>query len=98
MGFLEISQILMVSYDDYWVFSASEIVAPLLQGSDDRMKFPVIDIIILLGQREGFQVVSTGVKVSIGVLLHEHSPGHSEGGVGHDKELFGSIQHFEYWS
>ena len=33
------------------------------------------------------------MEISIGVLLHEHSPSGSEGSVRHDEEEFGSVWH-----
>ena len=35
LGLFEISQVLMIRYDGYWVLRASEVVAPLLQGLND---------------------------------------------------------------
>ena len=41
-------------------------------------------------------MISTGVKLSIGILLHEYSPSGHERGVGHDKERSGGIWHANY--
>ena len=97
LGLFEISQVLVIHYYGYWVFSTSKIVAPFLQGLDDSEKFPVINIIVSLGGREGGGVISTRMKVPVGILLHEYSSGGSEGRISHDKEWFGCIWHFDYW-
>ena len=56
----------------YRVFSSGEVVSPLLQGLDDSEEFPIINVIVLLSGREGGRVISTGMEISIGVLLHEY--------------------------
>ena len=42
-------------------------------------------------------MVSTEMKVSVGVLLHQYSPRGSERGISHDEEGFGSVWDFYYW-
>ena len=42
-------------------------------------------------------MVSAGMKVSIGVLLHEYPSGGSKGGIGHDEEWFRGVWYFDYW-
>ena len=42
-------------------------------------------------------MIGAGMEISIGVLLHEHSSGGSEGRVHHNKEEFGSVWHLDYW-
>ena len=64
----------MISDCGYWVFSSSEVVSPFLQNLDDSKELPVIGVIVSLCRREGGRVISTGVEVSVGVLLYEYSP------------------------
>ena len=98
LGLFEIPQVLMVCDHRYQVFSSSEVMLPFLQSSDDSEKLSIIDIIISFCEGEGGRMIGTRMEVSIGVFLHEYSPRGGEGGVGHDKEGFGSVQHFDYWS
>ena len=86
----------MIRYYSHRVFGASEIVAPLLQGLDDSEEFSVVNVIVSFGGGEGGRMISAGMKVSVGVLLHEYSSRGSEGGVGHDKERFGHIWHLDH--
>ena len=87
----------MIRYYGYQVFCAHEVVVPLFQGLDDRKEFSIVDVVVSFSRRKGGGMISTGVKVSIRVLLHEYSSGSSEGGISHDKEWLGSIQHFDHW-
>ena len=41
-------------------------------------------------------MVRTGMEVTIGIFLHEYPPCCHEQGVGHDKEWFGGVWHFDY--
>ena len=79
------------------MFSSGKIMPPPLQGLDDGEKFPIIDVIILFCWRESGRMIGVGMEISIGVLLHEHSPSGSEGSVRHDEEEFGSVWHLDYW-
>ena len=98
LGLFEVSQVLVIRYYSYWVFSASEVVAPLLQGLDDSEKFSIIYVIVSFGGREGGRVISARMKVSIRVLLHEYPSGGGERGVGHNEEQLGCIWHFDHQS
>ena len=75
----------------YWVFGSGKIMPPLLQGLDDSKEFPIINVIVSLSGREGGRVISAGMEISIGVLLHEYSSRGSKGGIHHDKEGFSGI-------
>ena len=86
----------MICYYGHQVFGASEIVAPLLQGLDDSEEFSVVNVIVSFSGGEGGRMISTRMKVSVGILLHEYSSGGSERGIGHDKEGFGRIRHFDH--
>ena len=98
LGLFEIPQVLMIRYYSYWVFHAREVVAPLFQSLDDSEEFSVIDVVVSFSGREGGGMISTGVKVSVRILLYEYSSGGSERGISHDKEQLGGIRHFDYWS
>ena len=60
----------MIRYYSYWVFSTGEVMAPLFQSLDDSKEFSVIYVVVSFGRSEGGGVVSAGVQVSVGVLLH----------------------------
>ena len=42
-------------------------------------------------------MVGAGMEVSIGVFLHQHTSRSHDGGVCHDEERLGSVQHLDYW-
>ena len=87
----------MICDYNHSVFSPGKVVAPFFPGQDDSEEFPIIDVIVLLCRREGGGVIGIGLKVPVGVLLHEYPPRHGEGGISHDKERFGGVWHLEYW-
>ena len=41
-------------------------------------------------------MIGTRMEVPIGVSLHKYSFGSSEGGISHDEEWFGGVQHFDH--
>ena len=88
----------MIRYYGYWMFHTREVVTPLLQGLDDSEEFSVVDVIVSFGGGESGRVVSAWVKVSVGVLLHEYSPGGSKGSISHDEKWLGSVQHLDHRS
>ena len=42
-------------------------------------------------------MVGTGMEVSVGVFLHQHTSRSHEGGVSHDEERLGSVRHLDHW-
>ena len=96
LGLFEVSKVLVICDDHHWIFHSCEVVSPFLECLDDCQEFSVIDVIVPFSRGKGGRIVSTGVKVSVGVLLHEYSSSGSEGGIGHDIEQFRSVQHFDY--
>ena len=86
----------MVCNYRHWVFGSGEIVSPLLQSLDDSEELPIVDVVILFGRGEGGRMIGTRMEVSVGVLLHEYSPGGGEGGIRHDKEGFGGVRHLDH--
>ena len=66
----EIGQVLMIGEDRDRVRSSLEVLFPLSKSKDNSKEFPIIDVIVALGQREGLGKVSAGVKVSCRIRLH----------------------------
>ena len=87
----------MISDYHYWVFGSGKVVPPLLQGLDPGEEFPIINVIVSFSGRESGRVISAGMEISIGVLLHEYPSRGGKGGICHDKEGFGGIWHFDHW-
>ena len=87
----------MIHYYNHWVFGSGEIMMPLLQCLDDSKELLIIDVVVPFHGGEGGRMIGAGVKVSIGVFLHEYSSRGGERGIGHDKEGFGGVWHFNYW-
>ena len=53
LGLAEIGKVLVVSEDLYWKGGAMKIVAPGFQSTNNGKEFSVVDIVVLLGGREG---------------------------------------------
>ena len=87
----------MVHDNRYRMFHSGKVVSPFLEHLDDSQEFSVIDVVVLFSGGEGGGMVGAGVKVSVGVLLHEYPSSGCEGGISHDIEQFRGIQHFDYW-
>ena len=69
----EIGQVLMISEDRDRVRSSLQVLFPLSKSEDNSKEFPVIDVVVALGQQEGLGKVSAGVKVSCCISLHQDS-------------------------
>ena len=67
---LEIGQVLMISEDRDRVRSPLQVLFPFSKSKDNSKEFPIIDVVVSLGQRESFGKISTGVKVSCCIRLH----------------------------
>ena len=50
-------------------------MTPVVKSVNDSKQFSIIDVVISLSQGESLRKVSTRMKVSITVLLHENTPG-----------------------
>ena len=87
----------MVSDDHHRVFCSGEVMPPFLECLDYCQEFSIVNVIVSFSWREGGGVIHAGMKVSIGVLLHEYSSSSCEWGISHDKERFGSVRHLDYW-
>ena len=64
----------MIHYSYHQMFSSGEVMMPFLQGLDDSKELSIIDGIVLIGGRKGGRMVSTGVKVSVGVFCISTPP------------------------
>ena len=69
----EIGQVLMISEDGDGVRSPLQVLFPFSKSEDNHKEFPIIDVIVTLGQGEGLGKVSAGVKVSCCIRLHQDS-------------------------
>ena len=91
MRVFDIGQIFVIRDDRDGVRGSLEIMLPFQEGKNDGKEFSVVDVIILFYKREGFREVGTGVRVAIGVLLHENSSHSKERCVSHEEKGFGCI-------
>ena len=66
----EIGQVFMISEDRDRVRGPLQILLPLGKGKDNGKEFPIIDVVVVLGQREGFRKISTGMKIPCCIELH----------------------------
>jgi len=60
----------MIGDDGNRVFCTSQVLAPLLECTDDSEQLSVIYIVISLSRSESLQVIGAGVEIPIAVLLH----------------------------
>ena len=67
----EIGQVLVIGEDRDRVRSPLQVLFPLSKSEDNSKEFLIIDVVVVLGQREGLGKVSTGVEVSCGIRLHQ---------------------------
>ena len=73
LGFLKIGQVFVVREDSDRVGGAHEVLAPFSECMYDHKKLSVIYVVVSLSWGKCFREVCAGVKVSIGVFLHEHA-------------------------
>ena len=92
----EVPQILVVHDNCHQVFHSCEVMSLFLEHLDDCQELPVVDVIISFCKGEGSGMVGTGVKVSVGGLLHKYPSSGGEGGIGHDIEWPGGVRHLDY--
>ena len=74
----------MISEDRDRVRGPLQVLLPLSEGEDNSEKFPIIDVVVSLNQREGLGKISAGVKVSCCIGLHQNGSSGQEGGIGHE--------------
>ena len=86
----------MVRDDHYQMFGSGKVMSPLFQSLDYCKEFPVVYVVVPLCWGEGVGVICTGMKVSIGIFLHQYSSTGGERGVSHNKEWFGGVWHFDH--
>ena len=91
----EIGQVLMIGEDRNRVRSPLQVLFPLSKSKDNSKEFPIIDVVVVLSQREGLGKVSAVVKVSCCIRLHQDSTSSQEGGVSHEGKGAGDIRDTE---
>lgn len=98
VGLAEISQTFVISEEGDRMLHALEVVLPMVKCMDDSKQFMVVNIVVAFSRSESPREVSTGVKISVVISLHEDSPTSKEGGIGHDSEGATGIRESKYWS
>ena len=79
------------------MFSFLEVMVPMIKGMDDSEEFMIVDVIIPFHRSESLGKISTQVKVSIPVTLHENPPPTGqEGSVGHDNKRLADVREVEH--
>ena len=78
----------MIGNNGHRVSHSSKVMPPFFQDMEDCKELSAIDTVVLFSWREHLRVICTGVQISIGISLHQHSSQGSQGGVGHDMEGF----------
>ena len=76
----------MVGEDGDRVRSSLQVLFLFHKSKDNGEELSIIDVVVALGRGEGLGKVSTGVKVSCLIRLHQDSTSGEEGGVGHEGE------------
>ena len=93
---LEIGEILVVGEDRDGVRSSLQVLLPLDESKDDSEELSIIYVVVAFCGGEDLGEVSTGVKVSCFIRLHQDGTSGEEGGVGHESEGASDIQDAEY--
>ena len=92
---LEVGQVLMVSEDGDRMWGALQVLFPFAQSKDDGKKLSIIYVVVVFRHREGLGEVSTGVKVTRGVRLHQDCTSCKERGICHEQEGMRDIRDAE---
>ena len=87
----------MSSEDGDSVRGSLKIVLPFREGKDDGKKFSVVNVIVVLSEEEGLREVGAGMKVTIGVFLHENHASSKERYISQEGEWFRDIRDGEDW-
>ena len=97
MRLVAIHQIFVVGEEGDRVFSALEILLPVIESVYDGEQFLIIHVIILLCRSKGLRKVCTGMEVTIFISLHKYSPADKERGISHDNKRAIDIREAENW-
>ena len=87
----------MISDDGDRVRGSLKIVLPFREGEDDSKEFSVVNVIVVLDKGEDLREVGTGIKVTIGIFLHENCASSKERHISHEEEWFRDIRDGEDW-
>ena len=85
----------MIGEDRDRVRSPVQVLFPLSKSKDNSKEFPIIDVVVMLGQGEGLGKISARVKVPCCVQLHQDSTSSQEGGVSHEGKGVRDIRNTE---
>ena len=69
LGEMKVSEIFVVSEVLHGEWGSMEVMLPGFQGTDDCEEFSVIDVIVLLSQREQLREIGAGVPFTVQVSL-----------------------------
>ena len=87
----------MISDDGDKVRGSLKIVLPFREGEDDSKEFSVVNVVVVLSEREGLRKVGTGMRVTIDVFLHKNYTSSEERHISHEGEGFRDIGDGEDW-
>jgi hypothetical protein len=97
LGGLEVRQVLVIRKDHSGKRGTMEIVAPGLQSLNYAEQFAIVDFIVPLGRIRRMRDVTTGMPVTIGVLLAENTACGPFGGICFNHKWFLVVRHQENW-
>ena len=86
----------MIGKEGDEVFSSLEVMMPMIESMDDGKKFPIVDVVVLFRRSKSLRKISTQVKVTVPIPLHEDSPTSEEGGISHDNKRLANIGEVKY--
>ena len=96
LGLAEVSQILVIGEQSDGMSGPLQVMAPVFESMNDGEQLPIVDVIISFSGRECLREISTGVEISVTILLHKDSPASNKGSVSHDDKRTTDIRKMQH--
>ena len=82
----DIGEVFVVDDDRNRMWGALKVMFPFRKCKDNSKEFPIINVIVLFCQGEGFGEICTGMEIIVHVLLHEDYSCSKKGSIRYDME------------
>ena len=86
LGLAEVSEVFVIHEQGDGMSGSLQVMLPVFKSMDDGKQFLIIDVIVSFGGGESLRQVSTGVKITITISLHENTHASEKRGVSHDNK------------
>ena len=94
-GFAPVREVLVVAPDGDSVRRSEEIMIPRCEGSDDRQKLSVVNLVVPFSGVKALGEITTRFEESVVVSLSKYCASGGFGGVGFEDEGFMGVRHEE---